>query len=72
MLLFRDEEHVDRWCAAREMTRGGIVTAEQAWRLAQGWYGNKLRPDWRRHTVDEAEALLAEIGLTGEFWSLRG
>ena len=72
MLLFRDEEHVDRWCAAREMTRGAIVTAEQAWQLARGWYGNKLSPDWRRHTVDEAEALLAEIGLTGEFWSLRG
>lgn len=72
MLLFRDEEHVDRWCEARELTRGALVTPEQAWRLALGWYGDKLHPDWRRHTPDETEALLASIGLTGSFWSLRG
>ncbi len=72
MLLFRDEEHVDRWCEARELTRGAMVTPEQAWRLAHGWYKDKLTPDWRRHTVDEAEALLGSIGLTGAFWNLRG
>ena len=71
MLLFRSEEHLDRWCAAREMPRGGVLTPEQAWRLALAWYKNKLRPDWRRHTLDEAEALLADIGLTGPFWNLR-
>lgn len=72
MLLFRDEEHVERWCDARDMTRGAIVTPDQAWRLAFGWYKDKLKPDWRRHTVEEAEALLASIGLTGAFWSVRG
>lgn len=71
MLLFRDEEHVDRWCEARELARGALVSPEQAWRLAHGWYGEKLKPDWRRHTVDEAESLLGSIGLTGAFWSLR-
>lgn len=72
MLLFRDEEHVDRWCAAREMPRGGVVTADQAWRLAHGWYKDKLTPDWRRHTLEEAEALMNSIGLTDAFWNLRG
>lgn len=71
MLLFRDEEHVDRWCAARELSRGAVVTPEQAWRLAQGWYGRKLDADWRRHTLEEAESLLASIGLTGPLWNLR-
>ena len=71
MLLFRSEEHVDRWCAARELPRGGTMTPEQCWQLARAWYGAKLRPDWRRATLDEAEALLARIGLTGPFWSLR-
>lgn len=71
MLLFRDEEHVDRWCAAREMPRGAVITPEQAWALARGWYGNKLSPDWRRHTPEETEALLSSIGLTGAFWSVR-
>lgn len=72
MLLFRDEEHVDRWCEARDMSRGATISPDQAWRLAHGWYRNKLKPDWRRHTVDEAEALLASVGLTAPFWNLRG
>jgi hypothetical protein len=71
MLLFRSEEHVRRWCAARDLSPGGFLTPHQAWRLARGWYQRKLEPDWRRHTLEEAEALLAEIGLRGEFWSLR-
>ena len=71
MLLFRDEEHVDRWCEPRGLQRGAIVTPEEAWQLAGGWYARKLEPDWRRHTLDEAEALMASIGLAGEFWSLR-
>ena len=71
MLLFRDEEHVDRWCAARDLARGATITPEQAWQLADGWYRNKVRPDWRRHTVDETEALLSACRLTGEFWNVR-
>lgn len=71
MLLFRDEEHVDRWCEARDLERGAVILAEQAWALAKGWYGNKLAPDWRRHTPEETEALLSSIGLSGPFWSLR-
>jgi hypothetical protein len=72
MLFFRSEEHLDRWCAGREMRRGGVLTPEQAWRLAQGWYKDKLRPEWRRHTLEESEALLSDIGLNSPFWSLRG
>ena len=72
MLLFRSEEHVDRWCATRDLERGAIVTPEQGWRLARAWYRNKVRPDWRRHTLEEAEAALDEIGLTGAAWNLRG
>src|SRR5688572_3614577 len=53
MLLFRDEGHVDRWCEARDLTRGATITPEQAWRLAYGWYKDKVQPQWRRHTVDE-------------------
>jgi len=72
MLLFRSEEHIDRWCGARDMKRGGVLTPEQVWRLAYAWYKDKVKPDWRRHTLEEAEALLADIGLQGPFWSLRG
>lgn len=71
MLLFRDEEHVDRWCRMRDLPRGAVFTPEQCWRLAHGWYKDKLKRDWRRHTVEETEGLLADVGLTGSFWRLR-
>ena len=71
MLIFRSEEHIDRWCGVRDLPRGGTMTPEQCWQLAQAWYGDKLSPDWRRKTLDEAEATLAAIGLTEPFWSLR-
>ncbi|MGI9078710.1 MAG: hypothetical protein ACR2G6_15480 [Gemmatimonadaceae bacterium] len=71
MLLFRDEEHVDRWCEPRDLARGAVMTPQQAWRLAYGWYKDKVKPEWRRHTVEETESLLGSVGLTGEFWKLR-
>jgi hypothetical protein len=30
-----------------------------------------VKPDWRRHTLEETEALLGSIDLTGAFWNLR-
>jgi len=71
MLLFRSEEHIDRWCARRALPRGATMTPEQTWRLARAWYAGKLEAGWRRKTGDEAEAVFAEIGLTGAFWALR-
>jgi hypothetical protein len=41
------------------------------WRLADAWYKDRLSPDWRRKTAEEAEAVFAEIGLVGPFWQLR-
>ena len=48
-----------------------MVTPEQAWQLAHAWYRNKVRADWRRHTLEETEAIFAAIGLTGPLWNLR-
>jgi hypothetical protein len=71
MRLFRSEEHIDRWRSIRDLPLGGTMTTQQCWRLAQAWYADKLSPDWRRKTLDEAEATLAGIGLTDPFWRLR-
>jgi hypothetical protein len=49
-----------------------MLTIDQAWRLAHGWYRNKMDPAWRRATLDETEDLLRRVGLTGPFWRLRG
>lgn len=48
-----------------------MLTIDQAWQLASAWYRNKMDQDWRRATVDETEALLTTLRLTGPFWSLR-
>ena len=71
MLLFRSEEHRDRWCAFRGLLRGGTMSPEQCWQLAHAWYADKLHPDWRRKSLEEAEVALNSIGLTEPFWSLR-
>ncbi len=70
MLLFRSEEHVERWLGCWGQRRGEVFTLEQQWLLARAWYGDRLRPDWRRKTLEEAVAVLTEIGLTSEFWAL--
>ena len=70
MLAFRSEAHVDHWCEQTGLDRGVAFPFETAWRLANGWYRDRLSPDWQRRTAEEAEALFAELGLTGSFWKL--
>jgi hypothetical protein len=46
------------------------MTLPQAWDLSQRWYGNRLAPDFRRATVEEAQQIFESVGLTGPFWEL--
>jgi hypothetical protein len=46
------------------------MTIAQGWDLSQKWYGTRLDADFRRPTVDEAQAIFASVGLTGQFWTL--
>lgn len=59
-----------RWCAARGVARGALMTLDQAWDLSRKWYGSRLAADFRRPTRDEALAIFTSVGLTGEFWRL--
>ena len=71
MLLFRSEEHVDKWCADWRFSRGAVLTLERCWRLAAAWYSADRRdPQWRRATAAQAQALFASLGLTSPFWNL--
>jgi alkylmercury lyase-like protein len=71
MLLFRSEEHAGHWREAHGFPDARTLSLETGWKLARAWYARKLDPEWRRHTVEEAEALFAELGLAGDFWRLR-
>jgi hypothetical protein len=71
MLLFRSEEHVNRWCLARHLPRRPIINLEQLWQLALAWYENRLTEDSRRPGSDEIDEIFARLGLTDPYWNLR-
>jgi hypothetical protein len=45
-----------------------MFTPDQMWLVAKPWFEHRLARDWRRPTLDEAQALIDRAGLTGEFW----
>jgi hypothetical protein len=69
MLLFRSEEHVRRWCEARNIPVRPIITLDQLWHLAVTWYGNRLTVESRRPGPEEMVEIFAGIGLEGPFWN---
>ena len=68
MLLFRSEEHLDRW-VAQGFPKGASFTVPQCWELAKAWYSDRLDPEWTRNTPETAHQIFERIGLTGRFWS---
>lgn len=70
MRLFRSEEHVERAVAAQGIPRGATFSIDQCWKLARDWFADRLSPDWRRRTIEEAHEIFAGAGLTGDFWRL--
>jgi hypothetical protein len=70
MLIFRSEEHIDKWCQTWKLPRGATLSVEQTWRLADSWYRDRLSSGWRRRTVDEAHELFSSLGLSSDFWRL--
>jgi len=68
MLVFRSEEHVDRWCAVRGLPRRPVVTLDQLWQLAVAWYSNRLTPEARRPMGAEVREIFQRLGLTDPFW----
>ena len=68
MLLFRSEEHVDKWIRERGEQKGAVLPLDQLWRLAKVWHGPRLHPEWRRPTAQESQEIFTSLGLTGDFW----
>lgn len=68
MNLFRSEEHIDRWLGDR--APGATITVAKLSELADAWWGDRLAPDWHPRTREQSQAILAELGLTSDFWRL--
>jgi hypothetical protein len=72
MLLFRSEEHVDRWCRSRALPKRPLVSMTQLWELSVAWYANRITEDSRRPMGDEVRQIFDRVGLTGPFWEIPG
>ncbi len=70
MVFLRSEEHLQRWLDENGWEPGETLTAVKLNELARNWYWTRLEPDWRPRPREESQAILDEIGLTGEFWRL--
>ena len=70
MVFLRSEEHLERWLEATGREPGATLTAPRLNELARRWWWTRLDHDWRPRRVDESQAILDELGLTGEFWRL--
>jgi hypothetical protein len=70
ILLFRSEEGIDRWCAERGMPRGQSLSLDQVWELSKAWYHNRLDPDFRGRSANEAQGIFRRLGLLDPFWYL--
>jgi hypothetical protein len=68
MNLFRSEEHVARWLGGR--APGATIPVEKLSELAHAWWDDRLAQDWRPHALEQNQAILDSLGLTGEFWRL--
>ena len=60
-----------RWLDAQGRQPGASLTAAEMHELARAWWESRLDPGWRPRTVEESQAILDGLGLTGEFWRLR-
>jgi hypothetical protein len=70
MVFLRSEEHLDDWLGAHGWAPGASMTAPKLNELAHRWWWTRLDPDWLPRSLDESQAILNELGLTGAFWRL--
>ena len=68
MNFFRSEEHIDAWLGPREP--GAIIPVTKLSELAHAWLSDELSPDWRPRSNEQHQAILDQVGLTGDFWQL--
>ena len=70
MVFLRSEEHLRRWLGANGWAPGGSMSAATLNELARRWWRSRLEPDWRPRTAAESQAILDQVGLSGDFWRL--
>ena len=70
MVFLRSEEHLDRWLDANGWQSGASMSATTLNELARRWWWTRLDSDWQPRAPAASQAILDELGLTGDFWRL--
>jgi len=70
MVFLRSEEHLDHWLDTSGHEPGASMPAATLNELARRWWWTRVELDWRPRMATESQAILDELGLTGEFWQL--
>lgn len=70
-LFHRSEAAVNEWCQKHRKPKGGILSIDKCWQLAQGWYGTFLDPDWNRKSFEETRQYFASLSLDLDFKPLK-
>jgi hypothetical protein len=66
-LFHRSESAVDEWCNRHRKPKGGVLSLDLCWRMAKGWYGPFLDPDWNRKSAEETAQYFASLELDLSF-----
>jgi hypothetical protein len=70
MVYLRSEEHLSRWLQNNGWEPGATLTASKMNEVSREWWGTRLDADWHPRASEDSQAILAGLGLTGEFWQL--
>ena len=68
MLFFRSEEFLNKWLVEQKAQRGALLSIPQLWELSQRWYQDRMSSEYRGRTIEQAQKIFKELGLTSEFW----
>jgi hypothetical protein len=72
VLPFQSEADIVAWCEKHGQSYGEAVPLATTAKLARRWYGPYAKPSWRKWTVEQAQEIFQESGLTSPFWELSG
>jgi hypothetical protein len=70
MLLFKDANQVAEWSVRHRIPCGDIQPVTKVLELSKRWYGEHLRSDWTKKSIEEARAIFTDLGFTHPVWNL--
>jgi Alkylmercury lyase len=70
MLIFKDEEQINKWVRKHNIAKGDIQPLGNVWEFSKKWYGNHLNPDWEKWTMQEAKDIFSQFNQTNKIWDL--